>query len=146
MSDLQAILLANNIKLNFKKDYVGKLVGVSFTDTKIGLKITGESISKKYTASKITLLIGEKTMLKSVDRKYASSTEKANKVYVIPNNSSPKQTTNEKKSEINLDKSLDDCSFEVFETQQSEAVQNDDTISDVDKKKKNNPFRRRRRL
>ncbi|MGL2999925.1 relaxase/mobilization nuclease domain-containing protein [Flavobacterium sp. RSSB_23] len=145
LSDLQAILLANNIKLNFKKDYVGKLVGVSFTDTKIGLKITGESISKKYTARKITLLIGEKTMFKSVDRKYASSPEKANKVYVIPTNGSPKQTTNELKSEINLDKSLDDCSFEVFETQQSEAIQNDDAISDVDRKKKFNPFMRRKR-
>nr|WP_315176332.1 relaxase/mobilization nuclease domain-containing protein [uncultured Flavobacterium sp.] len=145
LSDLQAILLANNIKLNFKKDYVGKLVGVSFTDTKIGLKITGESISKKYTARKIALLIGEKTMLKSVDRNYAPSTEKENKVYVIPNNGLPKQTTNEIKSEINLDKSLDDCSFEVFETQQSEAIQNDDAISDVDRKKKFNPFKRRKR-
>lgn len=145
LSDLQAILLANNIKLNFKKDYVGKLVGVSFTDTKIGLKITGESISKKYTASKIALLIGEKTMLKSVDRKYAPNMEKGNKVYVIPNNGPPKQTTNEIKSEINIDKSLGDCSFEVFETQQSEAIQNDDAISDVDRKKKFNPFKRRKR-
>lgn len=145
LSDLRAILLANNIKLNFKKDYVGKLVGVSFTNTKIGLKITGESISKKYTAGKIRLLIGEKTMLKSVNRKYAPNMEKGNKVYVIPNNGPPKQTTNEIKTEINIDKSLDDCSFEVFETQQSEAIQNDDAISDVDRKKKFNPFKRRKR-
>lgn len=145
LSDLQAILLENTIRLNFKRDYNQRLVGVSFTDTKIGLKITGESISKKYTARKIALLIGEKTMLKSVNRNYAPSTEKENKVYVIPNNGSPKQTTNEIKSEINLDKSLDDCSFEVFETQQSEAIQNDDAISDVDRKKKFNPFKRRKR-
>lgn len=64
IEELQKKLLLKDIILNYKYDSKYNLVGVSFTDNKTGYKYTGEQIGKNYTAKNISLLIGNKAVLK----------------------------------------------------------------------------------
>ena len=140
LSDLKIILLKNDITLNLKEDVNCRIVGISFSDKKTGLKITGENIGKNYTARKIQHFIGDTTSLKVG--------EKTNRV--IPNNSfvwdnleKSKLEGIERVAEIESYQNYDKYSFDRIETQESEAIQNDESISDIDRKKLN-PLKKRK--
>ena len=140
LTDLKTILLKNDLTLNFKEDRDGKIVGISFSDNKTGLKITGENIGKNYTARKIQPIIGDITSLKVDDK---TNRVTSNNSVVWDNLEKSKLEGIDKLDEIKSYQNYDEYSFDSIETQQSEAIQNDESISDIDRKKLN-PFKKRR--
>ncbi|MFV8339317.1 relaxase/mobilization nuclease domain-containing protein [Flavobacterium sp. LB3P21] len=143
LTDLKTILLKNNITLNFKEDRNGKIVGISFSDKKTGLKITGEHIGKNYTARKIESLIGDTTVLKVFDELDRAN---PNNVIVLENMEKSSLDEKDRLTDIEYSKNFDEYTFDNIETQQSDTIQNDDSLSDIDRKKINPLKRRKRRL
>ena len=143
LTDLKTILLKNDLTLNFKEDRDGKIVGISFSDKKTGLKITGENIGKNYTARKIESLIGNTTILKIFDQ---LDRGKPDSVIVLENLEKYSLNEKDRVTDIEYSKNFDEYTFDVIETQQSDTIQNDDSLSDIDRKKINPLKRRKRRL
>ncbi|MFV8361752.1 relaxase/mobilization nuclease domain-containing protein [Flavobacterium sp. ZT3P35] len=143
LSDLKTILLKNNITLNFKEDRNGKIVGTSFSDKKTGLKITGEDIGKNYTARSIASLIGDTTDLKIFDQLHRGN---PNDVIILQNLEKSSLDQKDRVIDIEYSKTFDEYTFDVIETQQSDTIQNDDSLSDIDRKKINPLKKRKRRL
>ena len=143
LTDLKIFLLKNDITLNFKEDFNGKIVGVSFSDKKSGLKITGENVGKNYTARKIASFVGDTTVLKVFDHLHRGD---PNNVIVWNNLEKSSLNETDRVTEIEYSKNFDEFIFDIIETQQSESIQNDDSISDIDRKKINPLKRRKRRL
>ncbi|OUD30462.1 relaxase/mobilization nuclease domain-containing protein [Flavobacterium sp. FPG59] len=140
LTDLKTILLKNDLTLNFKEDRNGKIVGISFSDKKTGLKITGENIGKNYTARKIASLIGYTTVLKVFDQLHRGN---LNNVIVLKNLEKSSLDEKDSATDIEYSKNFDEYTFDNIETQQSETIQNDDSLSDIDRKKIN-PLKRRK--
>lgn len=143
LTELRTILLKNNITLNFKEDRDGKIVGISFSDKKTGLKITGENIGKNYTARKIASLIGDTTVLKVFDQLHPGN---PNDVIILQNLEKYSLDEKDRVTDIECSKNFDEYTFDVIETQQSDTIQNDDSLSDIDRKKINPLKKRKRRL
>jgi hypothetical protein len=143
LTELKTILLKNNITLNFKEDRNGKIVGISFSDKKTGLKITGENIGKNYTARKIASLIGDTTVLKIFDQLDRGN---PNDIIVLENLEKSSLDKKDRLTDIEYSKNFDEYTFDNLETQQSDTIQNDDSLSDIDRKKINPLKRRKRRL
>ena len=143
LTDLKTILLKNDLTLNFKEDRDGKIVGISFSDKKTGLKITGENIGKNYTARKIASLIGDTTVIKVFDELDRGN---PNSVIVLENLEKYSLDEKDRVTDIEYSKNFDEYTFDVIETQQSDTIQNDDSLSDIDRKKINPLKRRKRRL
>lgn len=138
--DLQRQLNVNNIEVKFKSDSNDQLVGISFRKVKSAVKYSGENIGKKYTARNISIFIGEKTVLKS-QVKFENSIPKEEFKQITIKNSNiifkenlPDQSTH---------RMLNESESDVLHTQVNEDIYNDQTISDIDKKKKLDPFKRR---
>lgn len=143
LTELKTILLKNNITLNFKEDRNGKIVGISFSDKKTGLKITGENIGKNYTARSIASLIGDTTVIKVFDELDRGN---PNSIIVLENLEKSSLDEKDRVTDIEYSKNFDEYTFDVIETQQSDTIQNDDSLSDIDRKKINPLKRRKRRL
>lgn len=143
LTDLKTILLKNDLTLNFKEDRNGKIVGISFSDKKTGLKITGENIGKNYTARKIESLIGDTTVIKVFDELDHGN---PNNVIVWKNLEKSSLDEKDRVTDIEYSKNFDEYTFDVIETQQSENIQNDDSLSDIDRKKIDPSKRKKRRL
>lgn len=143
LSDLKIILLRHDITLNCKEDIYGKIVGISFFDKKTGLKMTGENIGKNYTARKIQPFLGDTTTLKVGD-KTSHATPK--NVVVWHNLEKSKSEAIDRGAEIESYQNFDQYSFDSIETLESEAIQNDESISDIDRKKFNSLKKRKWKL
>lgn len=143
LTELKTILLKNNITLNFKEDRNGKIVGISFSDKKTGLKITGEHIGKNYTARSIASLIGDTTVSKVFDELDRGN---PNSEIVLENLEKSSLDEKDRVTDIEYSKNFDEYTFDVIETQQSDTIQNDDSLSDIDRKKINPLKKRKRRL
>ena len=140
--DLEKLLIANNINSNFKSDRSNQLVGVCFRKNNTVINYSGEQIGKKYTARNLSVIIGDKTILKS-KIKLQNSIRKKELTQI------PTRNSNSMIKDDILDLSalrvISENDLDVFQTQVSEDVQEDHSISDIDKKKKLDPVKRRKR-
>lgn len=140
--DLERQLNVNNIQVNFKLDSNDQLVGVSFRKVKCTVKYSGENIGKKYTARNISAFIGDKTVLKSQVKLETSIPKEDFKQTTFKNS-----TINFKDNfpEPNNSAMLNESESDIIHTQVSEDLYNDQSISDIDKKKKLDQFKRSKR-
>ena len=140
--DLYKLLIANNIKPNFKTDSNNQLVGVSYIKINTANKYSGENIGKKYTARSMSVFIGDKTVLKSKIKLENNIPKKEFEQITVKNSNF---ILKENLPDLSTSKIVTEYDSDVFQTQVNENVYNDESISDVDKKKKLDPFKRRKR-